>query len=1081
MLRSATLTGVVAPREFRPESNFLAGGRSRRLVEVDRHYDDADVVWQEEVYQFARRLADALQPARVVDIGTGSGIKLHTAFEGHPAVRLQVDWHDERLPLPDDAPQAAFLPVNLEDFHDLEALEAALDPREPTLFILSDVIEHLQDPRPVLRVLRRLLKRHPQNRLVISTPDRHRVDGARAEGIPDNKGHVRQWTLAEFGLAMMSAGFQVRQIGRLRQNSFDRNDCNICCEVACTAEAYRHWLWHHGLPPVSDHLVVTSEHAKAERTGGIGTYIQLAQEADRAPRLIVFAGSSGLPEGDWTTFSRSHGWIHVADMCGRSRAPLAEIGNIDTDEILRAVLHTIFLYDDVRLIEYQDYQGLGHRIAQAKRAGLLPPSVTVLAYVHGNRLYLDAAAGMIVPERHLGQDARERLSIELADVVAFPSRYIRDLYVEKGGFRPRAETHLPLPVLIGERGLDDITRGPIRNLVFYGKQTAQKGYFDFVTAVLELFSEPAHAEAASRIQRIVLVGVAEPDPRLLELPVGVEHGIWSRGEAVDKLRGFAADSLLLMPYRGDNHPLSLFEVIDLDCEFLAYDAGGVPELIPPELHDQLLCAPNAKALAAGIVRAVTQTHWERCRLVEKTRFLLRETYLGHIEAYKQTIAQLKRGAAPRMRASEPGAVTVVIPNLNGTAKLLEDAAIGLRNSFHRPARVLLVDDGSTPEGLAVLEASKASFGDLPTELLVNPRNLGLAGARNTGLAVTETPYLCAHDNDNVVLNRFLQMACRILDENPEVAAVTTWSRYFEDGKPWQVESWGGGYRPIGADLGLALRANSMGDALAVYRVSDLREVGGWNASTKAKWEDWELFLKLVVAGKDVWVMPTEQVLYRVRPGSMLRTYEDFPAWLRLAGVLPGLPKAQAVSALRAIWVPSFEEYGELTPVGPRVRWLESEVALMRNWAEDVQGRLDSVWQTKCDLEVNRDDLQARLDRLWAEKQHLEAQLHGGGAPALAVPYEAASPPAGPVDAQQVAERARYGRAGEPVTVDAGEFAALVADHERLRGIEASTTWRVSYRFRRFFEQRPTLKQAIRAPLAAGWRAARSVKRALRGG
>ena len=133
MLRSATITGIVAPREFRPESNFLAGGLSRRLVEVDRHYDDSDVIWQEEVYDFARQLADTVQPARIVDIGTGTGIKLHTSFEGHPALRLQVDWHDERTPLPGDAPQAAFLPANLEDFQDLEALEAAGEHGQPEL------------------------------------------------------------------------------------------------------------------------------------------------------------------------------------------------------------------------------------------------------------------------------------------------------------------------------------------------------------------------------------------------------------------------------------------------------------------------------------------------------------------------------------------------------------------------------------------------------------------------------------------------------------------------------------------------------------------------------------------------------------------------------------------------------------------------------------------------------------------------------------------------------------------------------------------------------------------------------------
>jgi SAM-dependent methyltransferase len=1004
MFEPATLSGVVAPRGFTPEGNFLAGGAARRLVEVDRVYDDAAVVWQEAVYAVAREVADAGGHRRVVDIGTGSGVKLHTTFAGHPAVRLQTDWRDARIAPPGGAPQPDFLAVNLEDFHDLEALEAALDPGDPTLFILSDVIEHLQDPRPLLRTLRRLLKRHAGNRLVISTPDRHRVDGAGAEGIPDNRGHVRQWTLNEFGLAMLACGFEVRRIGRLPQNEHDPHGRTTCCELSCTPERHAAWLASHGLPPAADHLVLTTEHARAARTGGIGTYIQLAQEADGLPRLILFAGGMGLPEAGWAEAARANGWIHVSDICGRGARPLHEVAAPDADEILQAVLQALFLYDEVRLIEYQDYLGIGHRVAQAKRAGLLPPSVTVMAFAHGNHLYLDAAGGEVTGTRPPGTDARERLAVELADVVAFPSRYIRDLYVGMGGFRMRAERHLPLPILIHPTGLDDLSRGPIRNLVFYGKQTPQKGFHDFVDAVLALFSDPAHADAAARVQRVVLMGVTDADPRLSALPVRVEHGVWSRAEAVDMLRGFAPDSLLVLPYRGDNHPLSVFEVVGHDCQLLAFDIGGVPELLPEELREQLLCAPDALSLAQGMARACRLTHWERCRLVEATRRRVSGIYWDHAATYRATIAELKRGQPPRPRAAEPGAVTVVVPNLNGTRELLEDAATGLRNSFHRPARVILADDGSTPEGLAVLEASVAAFGDIPTEVVRNPRNLGLAATRNVGLERAETPYLCPHDNDNILLNRFLQTACRILDDNPEVAAVTTWSWYFEDGKPWQkAGAAGADYRPVGADLGLSLRVNAFGDALGVYRVSDLRAVGGWGGESKAKWEDWQLFLRLLAAGKDVWVIPQPNLLYRVRQGSMLRSYPDFPAWLRLADALPGIPREQAVSLLRALWTPSAAVGTDLVPLLPKLRWLETE--------------------------------------LHETRHALEALRHGHAA---------------------------------------GEQGAQ-AELARLRAIESSTIWRATTRVRLALAGHPTLRRALRAPLAAAWRGARTVRNRIRGG
>lgn len=1060
MFRSATLSGVVVPRAFQPQANFLAGGRARRLIEVDRAYSDSSVVWQEAVYVFARELAEATDHVRIVDIGTGTGIKLHTAFAGYAAGRLQVDWRDQRNPLPEGEAQGAFLSANLEDFTDLAALEGALDPAEPTLFILADVIEHLADPRPVLRFLRRLLKRHASNRLVISTPDRHRVDGAGSEGLPDNRGHVRQWTLNEFGLAMMATGFQVRRIGRLPQNQFDQHERGTVAELSCSVDFHRQWLSEHGFPPPSDHLIITTEHARAERTGGIGTYTQLAEEADDRGRVILFAGAMGLPEEGWWNACREKGWIHVSDICGRSASALQQVAQLDPEEILQAVLQTLFLYDDVRLIEYQDYLGIGLRVAQAKRAGLIPPSVALFAYAHGNHLYLDAAGGDIAGDRPPRLDASERLSLELADYAVFPSRYIRELYVEKAGFRPRAERHLPYPIRVEETGLDDLSRGPISKLVFYGKQSPQKGYPDFVDAVLALFTTPAYAAAAGRIKQVVLMGVTDPDPRLSNISAEITYGIWSRVDVVAMLRRFSVDALVVLPYRGDNYPLSTFEVVDSDCQLLGFDIGGVAEQIPSRLSEQLLCAPNASALAAAIVRALAMSHWDRCELVRQTRRLFCARYEDHIRQYRDAIEEMKRGDPIPARPRDLGKVTVIVPNLNGPRGYLDDVATGLRHSFHRPAHVIFVDDGSSEGNIAVLEdVAATALGDIPTEIVRNASNVGLAAARNVGLERVMTPYVCAHDNDNVVLNRFLQIACRILDANPGVAAVTTWTRYFEDGTSWEEETWGAGYRPIGADLGLALRVNTIGDALAVYRVDAVRAIGGWDGSSKAKWEDWQLLARLVSIGQDIWVIPREMTLYRVRADSMLRTYSVFPAWLRLASALPGLPREQAVSLLRSLWTPTDTVADDLAPVMARgtceeirreKEWFEKEMNIAQAWGRDLQDRFDSLW------------------RQVTERRNID----GGDASVFL---------AGEADLAEfdrirtmIAERRRSqeGLPGLPPEIGREEVA-------RLRAIEASTTWRATRHLRLLLEAHPTLKRGLRGMLSTGFRSARKVRGTLR--
>ena len=584
----------------------------------------------------------------------------------------------------------------------------------------------------------------------------------------------------------------------------------------------------------------------------------------------------------------------------RGADSLYKTATLDPDAIFFAAQQAIFIYDEILLIEYQDYLGIGLRIAQAKRARLLPPSVKVLAYAHGNQFYLDAANGRVRYGRDPKLDVKERLSLELADVAAFPSAYIQNLYKDFGGFRPREARLLRIPFSMEPDSVGDLSRQPINTIAFFGKATAAKGYPDFVGAILALFEDPRYAEQARQIERIVLIGVSTPDPRFLRLPIPIEAYLTPRPEALKLLRSLAPSSLIVLPYKGDNYALSVLEVINLSCEFLAFRAGGIPEQIPDELQATLLCEPNSEALAAAIAHRLALSQSERHRLVERCRSLVREKCEESIRSYVQSIAELKAKVA-RQEREGIGAVTVTVPNLNGRKNWFDDLARGLRNSYHTPRQVILIDDGSTEQGFGEFQSLKSSLGDTAVQVIKNPRNLGLAATRNIGLAACNTPYFCPHDNDNIIRNDFLRTCCRILDANPEVAAVTTWQQWFTDGDDWEAEEQGREYRPLGADIGIALAENCLGDALAVYRTSALQGVNGWDETNTAKFEDWELLLRLIATENDVWVLPKHTVLYRVRNDSMARSYSDFYGRLRLTTAIPQLSKSQALSVARMIW------------------------------------------------------------------------------------------------------------------------------------------------------------------------------------
>lgn len=927
--------------------NYGAGGQSRRLVDITREYSDQTIIWQGMVYAEARKIAERNNSQRVVDIGAGAGKKLITYFNDIDLELLQVDFTDNREKQ-NDVQTPEFFRANFEDVLDLERFSKRLSDNIPTTFIFSDVIEHLDDPRFILRVLRSLLKNNPDNRLILSTPDRDRIDGKGSSSLPDNPTHVRQWTAPELKQALSSGCFVVENIKHIPENQFDHLDRTILVELSCSEESHRIALAEMHLPSPSDHLVITTEHSKAQYTGGIGTYYQVSEDVTGLARTVLFVGGHGIPF-DWAEFCTNNNWMHMSSMCGKFNATHHEVCNYRHDDILEATLAVIFLYDQIKLIEYQDFSGIGAVIAQAKRAHLIPESVCLLAYAHGSHLYLDNAAEAINRYRSLEIDVRERLAMELADVVAFPSIFLRDLYIETGKLEIKNYQIQPYPIQISDSPVIDTQYSKIDTLIFYGKHSKQKGYFDFCDAVVSLLNDSTKL-CSHQIKKIVVLGSTSPDPRLFDLTgVEVSYGVFSHREVIEILEDLSKNSLVILPYKGDNHPLSLFEVISSGSQLLAYRAGGIPEQIPQELHEKILCDPNIADLVEGIEQAINFSFWDRCSLIRDTKVLTSEKYKIHSNEYKKFIDSLKV-SIDRPQIKNNGDITIIMPNYNGVKTYLEDAFSGIVNSFRRPDKVIVIDDSSSQKNYGILKEFIDHSENLPIEVIRNSQNLGLAQTRNIGLDQCVTEYICAHDNDNILLNRFLQLACNAMDLDPTIDAVTCWTRAFNDGDNWQsreTTTIDYSFRPVGSDIGMGLTNNVFGDAMAVYRTSTLREFGGWDGSSKAMWEDWQLFLKFAANGKKILVIPKELILYRVRKNSMLRTYPEFDAWMRIANAIPSVPDNNRFGMIRAVSQPDWKHYkAENERLFHETKLLYSEVqrltVIEQSWSWRIMKRFISI-------------------------------------------------------------------------------------------------------------------------------------------
>lgn len=871
-----TPSGIVDPFEWCEPRNCGAPSGTRKFIQY-RPYVGDELEWQRPVYEHALSLYEADTGfARILDLGCGAGTKTLSRFGGTGKL-LQVDRNDFR----DDAAKASDVPfeqVSLEQYDDLEALLAMLDAGEPTLIVCADVIEHLIDPRPLLSFIRRVLMRHPDNVAVLSTPNHDSFEGVRSGSLPSNREHCRQWSVFGMGRQLRSAGFEVTRFGRAAMHEYDETGHTIVAELRCSPEHYAAFLAQAGIPKPAPRLLITGEHKLCNRGGGIGAYALQSDIVLGDESIVLFHGQNGY-HGHADPDTRRQ-WCHVEDIVAEPNIPVDLADDGDTAvHILEAVKTLVFLYPDIEWIECADYLGQAHAVFQAKMAAILPSRIRTVCYCHGNHVYLEVNNSQFFFDPAIHQ--REKACIETADLTLIPSDFLEALYT-RAGIRPRKTVRLPYPYTF-TRGAPDVgDYGQIRNIVFFGKRTRGKGYFLFAEALNQL----AGTQVMEGIDKIYIAGVGDASVEFDErLQSKIENVIYPSSRTVDLMAEARHDTLAVVPYLGDNFPYSVHELVDAGIQTIFARAGGVPEVYDGCDPDGVFTfEPKPAALADKIVGLLKTSAVQRGAETVNLGRAFRSLHEGRNYAFKSFFSFADDPMPPaRPRAMPP--YDVVITYHNEEARYVKDALDGIALQQHRPNKVIVVDDFSLPEAIAKARKVIDAETRLTVQVVRPERNLGLSGARCFGMAHVTNDFFLAHDVDNVLRADATEQHLRLLMADDRVAAATSHNCMFEDRKDWIDDLRVlGVYRPIYPDLSQT-EDNSFGDALAMYRKSAVEAVGAWRSTGREPLEDFELFYRLVSGGYKVSIVPETLLFYRVRPDSMLRTYDRFGGFLRVADAL----------------------------------------------------------------------------------------------------------------------------------------------------------------------------------------------------
>jgi glycosyltransferase involved in cell wall biosynthesis len=264
---------------------------------------------------------------------------------------------------------------------------------------------------------------------------------------------------------------------------------------------------------------------------------------------------------------------------------------------------------DVVLV--QDLGAPAYTAIRLRSLGLAFERTSFIVFCHGTRQWVtDVSRKVRVLPGGQAVAVLERMSVELADAVVSPSRYLVD-WMQAEGWKLPARTvvipHVSRAGATGKRPPAGPEAKPVERLAFFGRLEERKGVRPFIAALNAL--EP---ELLARIEVEFIGRPTPPWPveRVTEL-LSAETRETLRGlsfeTALDQDEALARLSrpgtLAVIPSFEENSPNVVYECLENRIPFIASTAAGIRELVAPEDHGRVLFAPTEDGIA-GMLRRV---------------------------------------------------------------------------------------------------------------------------------------------------------------------------------------------------------------------------------------------------------------------------------------------------------------------------------------------------------------------------------------------------------------------------------------------------------------------------------------------
>jgi predicted O-linked N-acetylglucosamine transferase (SPINDLY family)/glycosyltransferase involved in cell wall biosynthesis len=225
-----------------------------------------------------------------------------------------------------------------------------------------------------------------------------------------------------------------------------------------------------------------------------------------------------------------------------------------------------------------------------------------------------------------------------------------------------------------------------------------------------------------------------------------------------------------------------------------------------------------------------------------------------IGAAEKEIVALR--SALKTLAGEPPEPTAprfsVVITCYNYGKYLRECVRSVANQTFRNFELIIVNDGSTDDSLAVAEACLKEFSALKITIVDQPNSGQPALSRNAGITRAKGEFILPIDADDRIAANYLEEAFKAIDADPKVDLVYSDS-LFDNGKSRSRK------KPGRFDVKSLSACNQL-VYCCVYRRRVWEKIGGYRDNVRG-YEDWDFWIAASLTGATAAYIPSVGLLY----------------------------------------------------------------------------------------------------------------------------------------------------------------------------------------------------------------------------